>query len=138
MIQAQISLDDPCIPQPLRANNVSIMDQACSLSFNTHQLKCINAVRLYYRVTFISEISNTEGTHIIPQAYNQTVLPEYQPKPLSLHQPKPNKKSFSLWTKLLYTLPDSTGKPPQPLGPWTPNHSQRGYWLGYYDTKTTE
>ena len=112
------------------------MDQACALNFNTHQLQCINAVRLYCQVTFISEISNIEGTHIIPQVYNQAPIQDYQPKPLSLHQPKPNRKSFSMWIQLLNTLTNNTRRLHQRLGPWNSTHSQRGHWSAYHDSTT--
>ena len=45
------------------------MDQAVKLSFTTHELKCLNAVRLFHGVTFVSELFNVDGTKIRSQWY---------------------------------------------------------------------
>lgn len=50
-----------------RTNDVPIMDNPTK-NFSTSDLECINACRLFLQVTFLSEISNAEGTAILPEA----------------------------------------------------------------------
>ena len=63
-IQSTITVTKSSLPNPLRSGDIVLMDQAVKLSFTTHELKCINAVRLFHRVTFVSELCNVDGTKI--------------------------------------------------------------------------
>ena len=62
-IQSIITVDKTSLPSALRSRDIALMDQAAvKLSFTTHELnKCINAVRFFHRVTFISELCNVEA-----------------------------------------------------------------------------
>ena len=76
-IQSTITVDKPSTPHPLRVGDISLMDRAISLPFTTFQLKCINAVRLHHRVTFLSEICNASGTHHIRSGWYTGATDDY-------------------------------------------------------------
>ena len=73
------------------------MQKALDLSYSLHQMRRINAVRLYYKVTFVSELCNLKGNQIRQEIFQTTELTHYTPKPNALHQPEPDSKSFKLW-----------------------------------------
>lgn len=138
-IGATIEVDQLYLPLPLRKNDTAIMLQATAIEiFNTHQLKCINAVRMYFGITFLSEISNTDGTHIRESIFTtDTGDSEYTTKKTIITQSKPNNKSFQLWKTLIisFTTGTTSRKLRRPLGKWTRHHSNMGLWKSY-DTGT--
>ena len=73
-IQSTITVDNPSTPHPLRVGDISLMDRAISLPFTSFQLKCINAVRLHHRVTFLSEICNMQVPLTFAQGGTQVTL----------------------------------------------------------------
>ena len=103
----KFEVDQPYIPKILRKKDIAIMYHAVNLKiYNQHQLKCINVVRMYLRVMYLSEMSNTDSTRLRRQA--DTLSIDYVPKSNVLHQPKPNLSSFILWEDLLTSLTIST------------------------------
>ena len=112
------------------------MDQAVKLLFTTHELKCINAVRLFHQVTFVSELYNVYGTKIRSQWYMGETDGYYSPKPLCIRQTKPDMKSYILWQQLLNSFTAVSSQDYHllsPLGHWNAdNHSKRGTCHKYY------
>ena len=99
--------------------------------FTTQELKQINLVCLYYKVIYLSELCNLQGTSLDSQYLYGKKPTHYTPNQSILHQPKPGTSSFKLWRRLLkyYSLHTTLKRP---LGDWTSNHSSRGCWKSYY------
>ena len=122
-------VDSQFIRKPLRDGDSFIMDVVlASNKFNDHQLQCVNAVRMFMGVTFVSEMSNCAGTHMHLKQKDF----EFQPNHTALNQPQPGRKSFKLWSQVqkLFAA-DSNGRLAKPLGKWLPTHSHHGTWNAY-------
>ncbi|MGB0425122.1 MAG: hypothetical protein ACPGED_12395, partial [Flavobacteriales bacterium] len=100
-IEGIIKVDYEYTPKELRIGDTSLMQKALDLSYTLHQMRRINAVRLYYKVTFVSELCNLKGNQIRQEIFQTTELTHYTPKPNALHQPEPDSKSFKLWRRFL-------------------------------------
>ena len=61
----QLKLRQTNIKQHQRENDRFIMDDVHQYTLSTHQLKLLNACRLYLQVIFLSEITNLDGDTII-------------------------------------------------------------------------
>ena len=79
-IQSTITVTKSSLPSPFWSGDIALMDQASKLTFTrTHELKCINAVRLFHRVFFLSELCNVDGTKIRSQWYSGETNEYYIP-----------------------------------------------------------
>lgn len=118
--------------QPLQANDKSIMHQAIdNYDFTDNELERINCVRMYLGVTFLSEISNIQGTTInnTPEAddhRNQECKPNTR-----LYQTKPNTKSWTLWNTVINSFTTNGKTIRTPVGQWNWIHSSKGVWKSY-------
>ena len=137
-IQSSITVDKASLLHSLWLGDISLMDCAVTLSFTTFQLKCVNAIQLYHHVTFLSELFNVDGTHIVcKQWYTGEVDSYYSPNPLRLHQTKPNSKCYLIWQHLLhlYTVSANNRQLCSPFGSWqVQSHSLQGLWSKHYHT----
>ena len=64
------------------------METAMQFNFSNAELKKINYVRLYLKVTHLSEICNIQGTHIV-MISEESISHAYQPATAVLYQTKP-------------------------------------------------
>ena len=94
-IGGTITLDCPFIRPKLRVNDVCIMDLAISMNLTDNQRNRINAVREWYNVMYLSEITNERGTAIMDGILTGSKqLTKYRRRSDGPKQKKPNNYSF--------------------------------------------
>ena len=133
-IGAVIRLDNTFIQPKLRVNDRSIMDMAISIFTMTgKQLQRVNAVREYFNVFYLSEISTPDGKALIPGIDSGTSIHQrYQPTKRAPKQARPGRRSFDLWKQVLSKFTRNTSMLLDiPLGAWTEDHSTHGIWTFY-------
>lgn len=83
----------------LRENDQAIMDAVVGVSASKSELRHFNTVRMWMGVHSLAEISTADGTAITRAAW----LGEGRQHTIALwpYQPKPGKKSFAIWRRLL-------------------------------------
>jgi len=114
------------------------MDDLIALNLPREKTIQVQSVRLYLKVSVLSEITNHGGTHLLPRAMRHS-----QPTPNNPyttcnhsrlvwpHQPAPGPKAWSTWTKVLnvlYLQPNSHALS-QPLGEWLPAYATDYNWV---------
>jgi hypothetical protein len=129
------------IPIPLRNGDIMLMDAFHTLGWKTSRLKILNYCRLSIRAESLAEICNTEGTSILPSAWQGEPLPSSSTL-LWPNQARP--ASWAIWRKALAELflhnPSSTHRTATQLplrarlGRWLPNHSDCRLWPCYQTT----
>jgi hypothetical protein len=107
------------VPPMQRENDRMIMDEVVTGKFKTTEIKYVNACRLYLGVTFLSDISNAEGTEIRSEIING-IRPTIDTfKGLNSYQANPHKIAWACWRRALrlHTL-ESTYSFVTNLGRW--------------------
>jgi hypothetical protein len=133
LIDGQIRLDNTFLRPALRQNDVAIMEQALKLNFTAIQLQKINCVRMFIGVTYLSEISHPNGSHLQPSILTPSYLSRHYKVTSKLpQQPQPNQASWNLWNQALGSLTQPNSRRLKAkLGRWTEFHSQHGMWNVY-------
>ena len=80
------------------------MDDALSFILSTKIRRQLNACRIFLKITFISEITDIDGPHIIPGILHgdNSKIPS-----TTLHWPKqdsPNISTWKVWSKVITRL----------------------------------
>ena len=86
----------------------------------------INSCQLYLVVTYLSEICNVKGTHLVESIGDgDTSNLICTPLQNKIYQPYPKTKTWAIWDSLLnYVIePDEPNKLISPLGEFTKDHS---------------
>ncbi len=124
--------------QPLRRNDVFLMEAINELGQTSQQLEQVNACRMYLQVTTLAEIVDHTGTTILPQAIS--LHPKNAPTGLkdlsssTLNWPTihpPSQASWKLWTKTICNLFSGAARQTKlchPLGIWLPNYQDVHMW----------
>jgi hypothetical protein len=121
----------------LRKFDQPIMIHCLDTPTSKSESKMFNACRLFFQVTTLSEITNHQGTKIIPTAYTGELLETGKPKIHSYsksklngpYQENPSRKAWSVWKRYLTRFTTETGELWQSLGPWNTNvHNQRTWY----------
>ena len=90
--------------------------------------------RFFLGVTYLSEICNVQGTHLVDGIGDGNTTNLHCP-PLDdkIYQPFPNTQSWSLWDKFLqsFTIHPDSSQLCTPLGSFHHNHSTRHLWKAY-------
>lgn len=103
-----------------REKDCHLMDHASDLFTKNSQIQQINRVRLYLRVTRLSDISTALGTELIfPHSFqpSPTDFPSSSPD-LWPVQPKPGNRSWTTWRSFLNHITTDGKRLRQKLGPW--------------------
>ena len=126
----KIKLPDTNIPKLQRFNDKFIMDDILSYISSTKIRRQINACRLFLQITFISELTNINGTHLV-----NGILKGDKSKmsPTTQNWPKqgcPNSRTWKVWSKVitqLYCVKTHSNilKKENKLGYWLTSHSSR-------------
>ena len=118
---------------PQRDSDVFLMVKAMSLYSSAAALARINRCRLFLRATFLSDITNSQGTSIPDSVWNlqrPLLHPWHWPV-----QPRPGPKHVATWRSFLRDLcRDSSHTLKRPLGPWI--RSPDRHWPYYFDPST--
>jgi hypothetical protein len=122
-----------------RTNDTFLMEHFLNLkTFTPKELKILNACRMYYQVTRVSDISTPDGSRLVAKISNGTLSREklnlvYQSQLEWPAQDKPNKASWKLWQKALrLTICNVSGRLYKPLGSW--NKELDPNWKYYLST----
>jgi len=135
-INGQILLSQPWLPTARRQNDRFIMDDVLALNLPTTHAFQISSVRLYLRVTTLSEITHHSGHYLL----NGFLQPR-RPTPFSslrdnhslLQWPSQTLPSAAAWKRwrevlsVLYLKPQSNFLS-RPLGLWATNYAQDYHW----------
>jgi hypothetical protein len=138
-INAQMKIKNTWQVNLFQYKDKAIMDEVIKCGATKRELKTFNNWRIYFRVNCLSEICNAEGTKI---SSRYTIFPTkditHQTSKIPWpQQGKPNKKSFQIWTKLLFLTFDVNriNLLNDPLGPWFPiDKREKLDWMAYYDS----
>jgi hypothetical protein len=121
----QITIPNLCGPKPLRTNDQSIMYAAVRNKFSTQQVRLINKCLLWLQVTTLAEITDIDGSDILPHALRGTAGSRDKPKLWSIsrsnltwsHTCHPNTKAWKAWQRELLCLTTGyTTRLHKPLG----------------------
>jgi hypothetical protein len=137
--QNNISISLPTLvgPKLLRTNDQAIMAAAMRMHFSTHQLRLISECRLWLQVMTLAEITDIDGTDILPYAMTSESEPQQIPtlwtiSKSTLHWPhikRPNEKAWRIWRKALHChTPNNYINLLTPLGNWKPNWNKKRTW----------
>ena len=101
-------------------------------------MKILNACRMYYQVTRVSDITTPDGSRLMAKISNGTLSREqfnvvYKPQNEWPEQERPNKTSWKLWQKALRLMVcNVSGRLYKPLGSW--NRDIDPDWIYYLST----
>jgi hypothetical protein len=122
MINAKIEITNLWQPTPLREGDIILMDEVEKLDISIAKKRSFNCWRLFFRINNLSEMTNSQGTHIQKKILNKYNLDNYIPSSLLNwpNQPHPHHKYFNNWLHILRALfrIDKNGKLHKPLGKW--------------------
>ena len=135
-INASIPIVAMYCPCPLRLFDCAIMD-----AFNTipglgrKRLMHLNYCRLYLQIHFLSEITNTQGTHLLPGFWNGD--PTSRPAPPLHRYPRQTSPSPAIWQLWRATIRKAfchpmTTRLRRPLDLWFPTSYRRFPAVTYY------
>ena len=126
----KIKLPDTNIQKLQRFNDKFIMDDILSSISSTKIRRQLNACRLFLQITFISELTNIDGTHLITGILKgdnskMSTTTRHWPK-----QGSPTHSTWKVWSKVITQLycvkPHSTIlRKENKLGHWLTSHSSR-------------
>jgi hypothetical protein len=123
-----------------RINDKPIMQSDLNL-FTKSEMESINACRLFLQVTYLSDISNDNGTSILQEAVKGICNSKGQPKLWNIsrskltwpRQPRPSTAAWNKWKTYLQAITSPTFRINPPLGHWTSTaHDQRTWHYTRY------
>jgi hypothetical protein len=90
-------------PQPLRDNNSNIMSEVMKIEKSPIAIQGVNQCRLFLQVTWLSEMTDPQGTSILPEIFeftrtNTNVSRSNLKWPIQVLLPK---KSWEVWKRLI-------------------------------------
>ena len=134
-MKAKLWLREIWEPQPLRHNDVLLMEHFVTQGFSTNQLRILNYCRLYLRVTRLSEITDSPGKTIQRQMWEGN---RRHPWPTTRYpvQHKPYKEVWNLWRQGLQSLCTYKRTLRRRLGKWYPVVRHHYPWGYDAETKT--
>jgi RNase H len=111
-IEATIIIKDLWKPIIFRTNDIILMDLVDTLDISVTNKRIFNNWRLYFQINNLSELTNSQGTHILGKFLSKYNVNEYKPTSTL--------KYFTIWinTLRLITGIDKAGKLPTKLGKW--------------------
>jgi hypothetical protein len=131
-IGGSITLHNTMIRPKLQQHDQSIMERAIKMDLTLIQQRRINSVRMYLGIMYISEICNIDGDSLVTGIDDNTHNQEYYTTRLQKpKQKKPNKRSWSLWKRVIHSFTTDNKKLTTHLGKWTKKHSNAGTWKSY-------
>jgi len=145
---SQVILDKLWTIQHRRHFDRHLMEEFIQCNLTTRELQLINNVRLYLRVTTLSEISNHSGTHVLQQymQYPNLETPFQHTYPhvgSTLKWPTqllPGPQSWKLWKRIVqrvfcYT---NSNKLVRPMGSWiSDTYDANWQWSWYLCTQSS-
>ena len=95
----------------------------------------INSVRRYLQAQTLADITNVQGTRLLPQVLQRTIHPPRITTRIStFNQQLPHEPAWRTWRRFLRTISNSCYVLYQPLGDWLVEIHQGRHWPAYvYD-----
>ncbi len=106
-INGRLELTQSWQLKPQRENDTFLMENFLNLkTFTPKEMKILNACRMYYQVTRVSDITTPDGSRLMAKISNGMLSWEqfnvvYKPQNEWPEQERPNKTSWKLWQKAL-------------------------------------
>jgi ribonuclease HI len=121
-INASIQLKLLWTPTIHRNGDILIMDEVIGLDISIGKKRLFNSWRLFFSVNTLSEMTNSQGTHIKEKFLNKYGVDTYIPSSLQKwpNQKPPAPKYFNIWLSILRAITgiDKAGKLKKKLGAW--------------------
>jgi hypothetical protein len=121
-INAKVHIPNLWTPSKSRVNDIILMDVVSQLDIPLSKKISFNTWRLFYRVNTLSDMTNSQGTHIQPRFLNKYGIDTYTPNSILQwpNQPPPAPKYYTNWIQVLHAVVgvDKDGKLHRPLGRW--------------------
>jgi hypothetical protein len=137
-VEGTIELEESFVAPLQREQDEFLMDIALqSGRFKPAEIKRVNYCRLYLNVLLVSDIATAIGDFIDPLMYSGMATPVSTKH--SVNQPKPNKKAWCQWRRLMRMLTATAWelKLKKPLGKWiVPWDQKRCDWPFLYDSSS--
>jgi hypothetical protein len=121
-IHGSLDLNDNQIQPPQRLHDQYLMDLALPGPFSSREIRGINLCRLYFNALLLSDITNANGTRILPGIHDGTLLAsQSKPSGPKVKQPTPDLRAWTAWRKLLRQVSNFHGQLHAPLilGSWS-------------------
>ena len=78
-------------------HDIHIMDLTLQYITSPATLKILNACQIYLQVVLLSDITTTDGLHVLPEIVQGNAPTTSQPTTLFTYQTNPNSMSCWLW-----------------------------------------
>jgi hypothetical protein len=118
-----LRVKDNRIPQVSRLDDQMLMDGALNMKLTRQEMVDLNLIRIYLRVTTVSDITMADGTRLHPWTWKGLRIPDRNSRFTFPRQETPTSSQCRLWRTLLRTFlkPSATSKQLDlriPLGAW--------------------
>jgi hypothetical protein len=111
-----LEIEQLWLPKPSREGDAMIMDLATQFNLSVVQIKQLNNCRLYLQVLMLSDITEADGIHILPNMFKGRKTDD---RISNLQWPNTCKpKSWAVWKLFLHYISSGT-KLENRLGKWT-------------------
>jgi hypothetical protein len=121
-INGTIQLKHLWTPTIHRNGDIILMDEVSRLDISPGKKKLFNAWRIFFQINTLSEMTNSQGTHIKEKFLNKYGIITYIPSSLLKwpNQELPAQKYFNIWLSILRALTGMSkdGKLKTKLGSW--------------------
>jgi len=137
-INTTITLHHPWVPLPCQVNDHNIMDDVICLMPNANA-EAINNVRLYLCIFFLSEITEANGTTVLPDILQQS--PWHSGSTIQWpRQPMPPPEAWRHWQRAIQTMYLRTNSDHlvTPLKEWTEHVNMDWMWEWQINPATLE
>jgi hypothetical protein len=98
----------------LREQDIILMDIVDSMNISVTKKRIFNNFRIYFQVNTLSELTNSQGTHIKPQFLSKYCTATYKPTSVLKwpNQKCPDNKYFTIWINIICAITgiDNKGK----------------------------
>jgi len=137
-INGKIILQQPWLITRRRQHDRYLMDDVLALRLTNAQNIQVQSVRLFLRVSVLSELTNHCGTQLLPRALRRNRPTPNNPytgsnysRLLWPNQPAPSPSAWQTWNdviRVLYLKPNSNDLS-TPLGAWLPDYETDYNWI---------
>ena len=130
-INGQIQFETSYVTPPNFLNDRAIMDDLGKLNLGTKKMKILNNVRLYKKVTYLSDIIHPQEPYLLPCYLDDT---EYHHSSSTLIWPtvaKPTNEESKIWARhlaMLYTISPTKRLKQEPSRIWLPVQERSRIW----------
>lgn len=102
-VNATIHIPNLWVPAVTRVNDIVLMDAVAKLDISMSKKRSFNIWRMFYQVNTLSDMTNSQGTHILPSFLNKYGVDTYTSTSVLQwpNQQAPSTKYFTNWLHIL-------------------------------------